>query len=373
MQIKLFTKNNIDQLIWPHTKEAQQVRNFFLPLLNEGVDAFIENVKTRLFLLQVDDLVIPITVNEKEYNNAYVTSNYVFISILKQKLRASRSLRLLTPFVMGLDLALRMIKINKVVIVNNWLMTLSLHKILSDENVQMITNFLIKQFPDHSIMWRSLNNYRSNQLLDALENFKYHLINARKIYFFDPSKEKEFGQRARRHLKQDLEVFKESGYEVLRNKDIKEKDFPRLIELYEMIYVEKYKNVSPIFNEKFLSNLLTVENIEFIALKKETIDGFCVLLKTQQEMSMAFIGHDTKLPLSSGVYRMLNCQAIQEAKNSCLLFNQSSGADTFKEWRGGIKTPEYVAIYDQHLPLSRRFILSVSSKAVKLLGKLNRV
>jgi hypothetical protein len=273
------------------------------------------------------------------------------------------------PFVMGLDLGLRMIKINKVVIVNNWLMTLSLHKILSDENVQTITNFLIKQFPDHSIMWRSLNNYRSKTLLDALKNFKYHLIGSRKIYFFDPSKEKELGQRARRHLKQDLEVFKESGYKVLRNQDINEMDLPRLVELYEMIYIDKYKNISPIFNEKFLRNLLAVENIEFISLKKESIDGFCVLLKTQHEMSMAFVGHDTKLPLSTGVYRMLNYLAIQEAKNSCLLFNQSSGADTFKQWRGGIKTSEYVAIYDQHLSLSRRLILSVSSKAVKLLGK----
>jgi hypothetical protein len=135
-----------------------------------------------------------------------------------------------------------------------------------------------------------------------------------------------------------------------------------------MLYIERYDNESPIFTEKFLINLLRVPDIKLVCLKKERIDGFCVLFKGCSEMSMAFLGHDTSLDIDVGIYRMLNILAIEESKTLKLPFNMSSGADNFKAWRGAQSKKEFVAVYDRHLSVTRKLFFKTSASAVKLLS-----
>lgn len=372
MTISLFDRETIDSLVWPQSDEAQQVKDFFVPLMKGGTEEFIENVKTRLFVVQMGGHLFPITVNEKEYDNAYVTSNYVFMEVLRQKLRSKGLLGAAMPFLKGLDLVLKGAKVNKVVIVNNWLFTMSLHPELNFEEVAQLTSFLSSKFHDHAIMWRSVNAYKGTELLSSLKQYKYRLVGVRNVFFLDPNKEHLLSSRARRHHRQDAKLLKAGSYEVIENEIFKEPDIPRLQELYNKIYVEKYKNVSPLFNEKFFNNLLTVKNIKIYALRKSgQIDGVSVLIKRGCEMAMALIGHDTSLPVGDGIYRILNHLAVEESKKSQLLFNLSTGADNFKEWRGGVAIPEYVAIFDGHLPLWRRLLFFAAAQAVKLIYKEN--
>lgn len=364
---QIYSKESIHHLSWPSTEHGKRVKAFFLPLIQEGVHHFIENVKTCVYIISYKDWLIPITVNEKEYDNAYVTSNYVCIQYLKQKL--SKNLKYISPIFDSFGFSLKLAKINKVVMVNNWLMTTSIHETLSHIEVKALTDFLSHTFNDHYIMWRSLHQYRDPHTITRLEASHYNIIPSRHIYFFNPDNHTNLPKRARRHLKQDKELFENSGYHLLKKEDLQEEHFTRLQELYIKIYVDKYKTLSPLFNHKFLQNLKEMENVQFICLKKERIDGFCVLFKTQEEMTMAFMGHDTTLALSEGVYRMINYLAINEAIKEGLLFNQSSGADQFKLWRGAEVAPEFVAVYDKHLSIFRRILFTSSATFVKWFHK----
>src|ERR1700691_1553881 len=123
MQIELFDQKNIDQLVWPESEEATAGQAHLLPMIKEGVKKFIANVETQLYLLRVNSHILPLTVNEQEYENSYLTSNYFPIKYLEERL--GRTKRLLAPLyrqlLKGAGLFLKGIKINKVVIVNNWL------------------------------------------------------------------------------------------------------------------------------------------------------------------------------------------------------------------------------------------------------------
>lgn len=68
-------------------KDGAYVRDSFLPFFQKGVTAFIENVNTQLFLLEVDDLILPVTLNNAEFENSYVCSPYThYISYALEEL-----------------------------------------------------------------------------------------------------------------------------------------------------------------------------------------------------------------------------------------------------------------------------------------------
>ena len=94
-------------------------------MLQQGTESFIPNTKTLLSFLKIDDLIIPITINEREYENSYLTSNYYIISHLKNL--APRSLH---PLISVLGFLLKGMGINRVVIVNNWLLSQSIYPVL---------------------------------------------------------------------------------------------------------------------------------------------------------------------------------------------------------------------------------------------------
>ena len=72
----LYSAAQVDQIPWPETTDGQYARRFLAPMLRRGTAAFIENVETRLYVLVWDDMVLPVTVNEAEYENCYTVAPY---------------------------------------------------------------------------------------------------------------------------------------------------------------------------------------------------------------------------------------------------------------------------------------------------------
>jgi hypothetical protein len=71
-------------------------------------------------------------------------------------------------------------------------------------------------------------------------------------------------------------------------------------------------------------------------------------------------------PASSGLYRRLAAIPLLRGQKSGLPVNLSAGVDEFKALRGGKPAQEYLAVFDRHLPPSRRtpwaFIASLSEE-----------
>lgn len=374
--IRLYDAFSIDTLLPANDEDAKQVKEYFLPIFKQQIKDMIQNVDAKIFILKIDDLLLPITVNEKEYDNAYVASNYVSVQLLKEyvdKLKSPFISFFAKPVMSLLGLLLKGIKINKMVYVNNWLCSTCLQPELSLGQVERLTGFLTKHFQDHMILFRSLHDYKGEHLLASLKKVYYRLVCIRQIYFFDYQKEHLFDNRAKRHHKSDSTLARKENYQVIEKEELQESDYARILRLYQMVYIDKYTRYSPEFTENFLKGILGTPNIFLRALKKNgKIDGFVALFKKNHEMIICFLGYDTSLPQALGMYRMIMDLALQEAKKMKILLNLSSGSDTFKTLRGMLKKPEYLAVFDRHLPLYRQALWFMAEMFTRIRAQTHR-
>jgi hypothetical protein len=356
--VHLYDALNIDQLEWPQTEVGQQAKSYLLPLIKEGVDKYIANVQTKLTVLAVDDLVIPITINEEEYQNSYVTSNYYIAYAFEEWLKKAKPpLRtMMKPFVWMTGKFLKWIKINKIVMVNNWFFSTNLYPYIRSDQIVRISEFLKKTFPDYVLIFRNINPLQCHHVCADLKNEKFRVIGIRQVYIYDPNKKAELSLKASSHHRKDQKLISKNGYEVVRCDELEEKDLTRLIELYQKVYIEKYTSFSPQYTEKFLKQAIQNGFMDFICVRKHgVIDGVMGVRMMNGMMSVPFFGYETSLPSSVGLYRMLSVLAIKEAEKRNLVLNDSSGSSRPKQYRGLNPFPEYTAVFDRHLSMRRRF------------------
>ena len=81
------------------------------------------------------------------------------------------------------------------------------------------------------------------------------------------------------------------------------------------------------------------------------------------------ICYDVNLPPQFALYRMIFALMIAEAGERKMLLNLSAAAGEFKMLRGAEPIQEYDAVYDRHLPRSRRIAWRFLS-AVARMGQL---
>jgi hypothetical protein len=378
-QVNLFDINNIDDLPWTNSETAILVKNYWLPLMKNGSSFFINNVNSKLLALTIDDLILPVTVNNQELDNSYVCSPYChYISYSKEELYTLKNpwlekfLKFLLDF-MGIFLKLG--KINQVVIVNNWLLSTNLYPNLSTTQIEAITIYLKNLFPDHAIIFRSINTFVNDNLFNSFRDNNYQMIPSRQIYLCNPQGRSPMKSKMRWRLKQDFNLIEKQGYEIINSEQISPTEVKRLVELYNSLYLEKYSYNNPQFNEKFLELAIKNKTLQIQALrKKEKIDGVIGFYEINGVMTTPILGYDTSLPQQVGLYRMLTAQLIIESKKRGLILHQSSGASSFKILRGLIANIEYSAVFIKHLSFFRQLIwhllkLLINQIAVPLMKK----
>ncbi len=297
--MQLYDQSNIDTLEWPETKEGELAKKHLLPLIKKGPETFIENAKTKLYILTFDNLIIPISVNESEYQNCYLLSSYFVVAHLKEQLEnASTWLKICSkPFVALFGKFLKWMKINKVVIINNWLFSTNLYPDLSAIHIRKITNFLRKRFSDHYFMFRSVNTYKSSTTYDALNFEKFRMIPCRHVYLYDPSRADELTPTTLRKQRKDTNRITNKKYQVEVVDSLTGDEIARLLELYRNVYVSKYTQYSPLYTEHFLRYALENKTIRLTLLKKEgCIYGVTGFLQKNGYLLVPFFGYDTSVP-----------------------------------------------------------------------------
>lgn len=354
-RVALFDKDSIDQINWPQTPETLQAKAIPLAMLKEGVERYISNVQTRLFLLKIDDVILPITVNEKEYENSYLTSNY--FAIRKMQERAPKTMQF---FIKGAGLLLKGIEVNRAVIVNNWLLSGTIYPQITEEQLQLLTQFLQRRFPNHLLMFRGLNFRENTHLIERLQKLSYHKFYARKVFYYDPGAPKS--KKTRYHQRRDLRLMEKAGYQVVQTDD-----WERLIELYNFVYKDKHTKYCPRYSAHFLqkavsSGFLTVKAIEHQG-KIEGVFGFFL---RDQTMIVPFLGYDIYSERKMDLYRILTMLIIMEAEKRELLLNDGSGGERAKSFRGMQPVEEYSLIYAKHLKWTRSTFWKIAEKCSTL-------
>ncbi|WP_010277447.1 GNAT family N-acetyltransferase [Paenibacillus senegalensis] len=371
--VHLYGPENIHQLDWPAHEDGQYARLLLLPWMKNGAAHYIDNVETLLYVIQSGHTLLPVTVNEQQYTNSYVCSPYThYIAYAAEELRELKSPLLeamLRPFLKLMGAAAVRSQINRAVCINNWLLSTNLYPRLEPSQISSMTAEMLKRFPDHAILFRSINPRCYPDIYKALLDNGYRMIGSRQVYLFQGNGSNELSSKARWLIKRDEKLVEKQGYEVIRRDRLGPQDAARICELYRMLYLEKYSLHNPVFNERFFELMLETGGLELIALRKAgRIDAVLGYYVRNGIMTTPVFGYDTKLPQEAGLYRMLSAILIREAETRKLWLNQSSGAAEFKRNRGAVGEIEYTAVYDRHLPVSRRSVWAMLEAIINRAG-----
>jgi len=353
---QLYDAKTISKLPWPGHQDANYAKRFLVPFISNGPDTYIENIQTELLALHIDDHVIPVTVSEVVPNNCFVCSPTSFYGgFSKERIAAieNKKLRsLLSPVGNLLHHGLNRGRIDKVIYVNNWLLSTNLYPNLTDDQLLRIRNLLVDRYPDHAIGFRSINEVDSLHCFRSLANSGFQLVATRPIYIVDANDASHFKSRM---FKSDLKVLKNTDYNVVDESQIRPQDIPRIVDIYRKLYVDKYSNLNPKLTEQFIELVIENKILELKLLKKDgRVDGVLGFVAKNGVINSPLFGYDTSLPKELGLYRMISTLLSLEAKERGLLLNMSSGAGRFKTLRRANPYIEYNAVYTKHLNLKRK-------------------
>src|SRR5579871_277476 len=134
--------------------------------------AYLDNANVKMAAIVIDARVLPLVISDHPRGNSNVCSpyahylEYAFLELARRYRRVPAGL-LKGPQSL-LAAMLRSGSIDRAVFVNNWLFTTNPRHGLSSAQVAATTASLIRQYPDHAIVFRSINPVTDSPGLDAL-------------------------------------------------------------------------------------------------------------------------------------------------------------------------------------------------------------
>lgn len=337
----------------------------------------IGNVATRLRLLDTGDHLMPVSVNEggERADNSYVVSplttytGYADYEIgqLGRPWLASP----LRQLVRGVGGWLERARIDRIVQVNNWLLSTNLYPSEWDgADLPAITRLLIDAYPDHAIGFRSLNRYSNAGLITQMEALGYLAIPSRQVYLFDGCNGPGSTYLCRRDSRRDTRLLARTGYVQVPGDALVDAEYPRLEQLYNQLYLEKYCPLNPHFSADWMRVGQRDGWLRLTALRSPAgrIDGVLGWVANEHILTTPVVGYDTSLPQKLGLYRLISQISLEEAARRRGLLNMSAGAADFKRMRGGQPEIEYSLVLVNHLPRERQRVWRVLGSLLHAVG-----
>ncbi|MCD6486516.1 MAG: hypothetical protein J7K35_04210 [Syntrophobacterales bacterium] len=354
--IQIIDIDNVDSIDWPVNEESDSTRRYVVPFIKNGSLFYMDNANVKMMALIIDDVLMPLVLAERNYHNSNVCSiytHYVKYAIEEIEKLDNRPIAwLLKACSLPFALILKAGRVDKVIYVNNWLLSTNPCFELSPEQVGTITSALKLRYPDYAIVFRSVNTYTCKTIFDSLRENGYSMVRSRQIYILDTTRKAYWKNKTVKH---DRNLSKRMGYKIVDADQLAETDVPVLAKLYRDLYLEKHSFFNPQLNENFFRLMLKEKILEIHALEKNgSIDAFSCCYSNERVMISGFSGHDTRMPLSVGLNRQDFSATMTRAEMSSRLLNLSAGAGSFKVFRGAESCIEYDAVYDSHLPFHRR-------------------
>jgi hypothetical protein len=235
--------------------------------------------------------------------------------------------------------------------------------------LQATTDTLVRAYPREAVLVKNIHGREGAAVPELFRQAGYQLFPSRKIYFFE-GKEARF--LARSSVKQDLAALQKlRNYEQVEHHDFCVEDVPRIVRLYEMLYLEKHSRLNPMYTPLFIQKALERKILEFRGLRHSSgrIDAVFACFRRGGVLATPFVGYDTALGHEPGLYRLLVAMLLKRVAEEGMLLNYSSGAGEFKRRRGGEGCIELNAVYTRHLPLERRLPFLVLEQCAQQFGR----
>ena len=352
---------------------ADSAMRYLAALMERGPSHYLDNARVRMEALRINGRILPIVVSERVADNSNVCSvfaHYHHYSAYEfaRRFGTVRAL-MLKPARSLLGALFRIGSIDRIVYVNNWLLTTNPNHGLESAQIGALTKLLTQRYSDSAIIFRSVNPLSDPHGLEALRTNHYRIVPSRLIYIVDT---KCRGFLERNNFQADLGRLKRTPYSIVEDPRELAPHAARFSELYRELYLRKYSPLNAQYNREFFSMILEARFMHHRAFIKDgRVDAFISYLLEDGVMTASLLAYDLALPQKLALYRMAFALAIAEAAKRRVLLNLSAGAGEFKMLRGAVPVQEYDAIYDRHLPISRRLpwtCLEAGARAGRLLS-----
>ncbi|WP_428243345.1 hypothetical protein [Gynuella sp.] len=343
----------------PHAASANPVDRY-LSAFTGSTQPVIQNVQTRFAVwTNSNGLALPVTINDHEYDNSYVCSPYTALVPYCLEELAKLNNPLLRAMIRQLILlmagSLKKHQINKVVHVNNWLLSTNLYIDGLNSDMSALIKPFTSAYNDHALIFRSLNEFANAQLLSGFREAGCLIVPTRQVYLYDPSL-KDYCSTHNYQI--DQRLLTKTPYQHVTGAAIGVNDHARIVELYNMLYIQKYSRHNPQFTTRFIAQISQHPYFELEGFRNANgiLDAVGGRFSIGHTTTLPIVGYDTTKPQKLGLYRMVLMSTMQHAHQQGLCFNASSGAAGFKRLRGAVPMIEYSAVYVRHLPRARQRI-----------------
>ena len=240
-------------------------------------------------------------------------------------------------------------KLYENIYINNFLLSTNLYPDFSQKHIDEIKDFLIEKYPDHALIFRSINT-QNDTLLWYFTDWKH--IASRQVFISTQDDTKAYFQH--RNLKNDKRVFEKSGYEFVVKKEYSQEELKEIVNAYNYLYLERYTNLNPQFSVRYLENITKEDIFTLWVLKKNgQIDACLGYYGFWEECTTPIFWYNS-FDKRKSLYSQISYQLIKTSLEKYQILNQSSWAGWFKMCRGAKKYLEYMMVYSSHLPKKKQ-------------------
>ncbi len=356
IQVDCYGPDEFDVIPWPNTGQADFARRYFKPFYDRGTKDLISNVDTDVHIAIVEGIVVPYTVGSRGDNNSYVCapqSHYVDYGCEELRHFKGSFLYYLALIIIPiLRFFCNICQFNKVVMVNNWLLSTNLYPDISQEQIKALADSLKSRYPKYAIVFRSIDLGLREHLYRVLEEHGSRMVFSRRVHIVHRDNKKVWKRSV---IKRDNRLFKKSPYVLVSGEDLKEDDFERLADLYKQLYIGKYSHLNPQFTAEFMRHKWKENLWEFSGYRiDDTFDAVVGTIHINGVGTAPVIGYEFDRPRKSGLYRLAYLEMLRSTQRRDETMHCSAGVAHYKQLRSAESYLEYNAVFDSHLPPQRK-------------------
>ncbi|MEE4153541.1 MAG: hypothetical protein V2I27_05225 [Erythrobacter sp.] len=335
---------------------------FMAALCDEGIAAHVGNASSQPMLLRHGRHRLPVLAESGGYGDTYMTaphSAYVLYARDELDIMGVTGVRRLAgeAALFMVDRALRAIRINRAVHLDNWLLSTSLHGEWDGEDLGAMRAVLCEAFPDRVIILRTLDEVTCPLLLEAARADGWTLLPARQIWI---TQDMARDWQVRSHVKRDRAALRKSGLSVELAETLSAADCERIAGLYHRLYHGRYSGHNPRYTAHFVELAARLGVLRFRVARDSAgrIMAASAMRIAGGVLTVPMIAYDMDRPQDEALYRIASYLSAELACEQGLIHHGSSGASTFKRHRGAVGVIEYMGVYARHLPRARQLGLS---------------
>jgi hypothetical protein len=327
-------------------------------LLRVGPARLTETRDLARLVLRFGDDFIPVVVNDGQESLCYLISPEVhYIRYMRDelsKIQGDRTARMVSAAVSAMGWIALPLGFNRLVSVNNWMLTTSQTVRLSEETLRDIAGYLSRRYPDFAVVFRGVDP-RQAATKQAFESAGYELVLHRPV-FESNAESRDATPNRRFTIRRDRRLLREPPLQVEIDAVLRSGEEFAIARLYRQLYLEKHSRFNVRYTPEFfrVAHDAGLERLITVRITGELV-GFGTIRNDGDRLICALVGYDTRLDQRKlPVYRAVLAACLETAIAEQRVMFLSTGNAAFKRRRGGIEWFEYEAVYQRHLRPHRR-------------------